>query len=160
MKNTPYRRQYDENGQVIKETVHNLYPNRRARNPRKRRSSKLTQAPGVRVQWVPTWLDKKGKVLSRSERHQSKNEKFEWRKITHEKPDNGQHPIYDTMVQAAIGHGNKGIDPREPHRQYDKVRRPIPKGARKWPAYGSVVALNEENAIRKHHSIISKHPEL
>lgn len=160
MINIPYRREYDEKGILIKHHgISNPYPNRRQRKPRARRSSKYPSVPGTWLQVIDMWVDINGKPIPRKGGIPL-DAQYKFRIITHEVTSTGEFPIYEKMAEVAISHGNKGIETRTPHYQYKKVRRPVPRGARKWPQYGNVVAINERNAIRKHNAIISQHPQI
>jgi len=160
--NTPYTNKIDgTTGQPIEhDGIFHQHPNRCARRPRAKRSSKMPLDRGTFDQVVATITDSQGEVVKHSSRIQNngitylvEGDKVKFKVITHQVPDNGEHPIYQTMTIAAQGHGNRGIDPRSPHFQYDEVRRPVPRGARKWPQYGGVVAINERNAKRKFNSL-------
>ena len=161
MINTPYRRQYDENSILLQHNgISNRYPNRRQRRPRAKRGSKLPLTPGTRLQFIGCWVDLDGKTIKPNLNGLPQSARYKMRCITHEVQSNlDGFPIYETMATVAQQHGNVGIEVQMPQYQYAKVRRPICRGARKWPQYGGVVAINEHNAIRKHNTIISQYPE-
>ena len=161
MINTPYRKEYDKDGILLQHNgVTNPHPNRRQRRPRAPRGSKLPLTPGTRLQFIDCWVDLRGKPFKISEVGIPESAQYKIRRITHEVQNNiNGFPIYDRMALVAQQHGNVGIGVQMPHYQYAKARRPIPPGARKWPQYGGVVAINENNAIRKHHTIISQYPQ-